>query len=273
MSGEPFQFIPGLVSIVMPSYNCERYIGAAIDSVLNQTYQNWELLICDDCSTDGSKEIINHYVTCDKRIIEISNLNNAGAAESRNKCIELARGEWISFLDSDDVWMPNKLEFQLQRMRETGSELSCTSYYEITEDGVLATCIVKPFRIAGYWKILFSGNPLGNSTVIYHAGKIGKYYVPLIKKRNDFALWLSISNDGISARGFDEPLALYRVRKSSLSAKKTKLVSYQWSLYRTYEGLPYTLCIVAMTTWCISKILKSRKQKLSIACKEINGAA
>lgn len=269
MSTVTYDCAPGLVSIVMPSYNCDRYIASAIDSVLIQTYTNWELLICDDCSNDRTLEIIKEYSAKDGRITVISNEKNSGAAVSRNRCIDLARGEWIAFLDSDDMWFPQKLEVQLRNATRLGFVFSSTSYYEVDESGNTITSIVSPYSEAGYWKILFSGNPLGNSTVIFRAGKIGKYYAPQVEKRNDFALWLRIAKSGISAHGISEPLALYRVRRGSLSSRKWALLSYQWSLYRSVENLSFAISVVAMGTWMVSKLVKLRKHALNTPLKEV----
>lgn len=268
MSGAA-SYIAGLVSVVMPSYNCEAYIGNAIDSVLAQSYQNLELLVCDDCSTDGTRDVVQSYADRDARIKLLVNNKNSGAAVSRNVCIERACGEYLAFLDSDDIWLPGKLEKQLDFMERHHSNLSCTGYYISDDDFRTARYEVKPFRRAGYWKILLTGNPLGNSTVIYRVSKGGKRYAPDIRKRNDFALWLEICRNGVSASGLSDCLSVYRIRKGSLSSKKTALVSYQWNLYRNVERVAPLVAVAAMAFWVLLKSLHVNRRSCSVKLGEM----
>ncbi len=240
----------------MPSFNCERYIRAAIDSVLAQTYGNLELLICDDCSTDGSVAAIKELCLKDSRIRLFQNVDNLGVAASRNLCIQNSRGRYIAFIDSDDYWMPNKLETQIEFMRLRGAVFSCTAYEKRNEDFSKLISVAMPYKVAGYNQILFSGNPIGNSTVIYDCNSIGKYYAPDIKKRNDFALWLRISRDGHKAYGMPEVLARYRMRRNSLSADKRKLLAYQWRLYHDVESIGFLKSTLAILSWAIIKTFK-----------------
>ncbi|MGB4386964.1 MAG: glycosyltransferase family 2 protein, partial [Caldicoprobacterales bacterium] len=124
----------GLVSIITPAYNCEKYIGETIESVLKQSYENWELIIVDDCSTDNTKSVVEEYIKRDKRIKYYSLDVNSGAAVARTKAMELASGEYIAFLDSDDLWMPNKLEKQISFMKANNYNFTCTSYEQVDEN-------------------------------------------------------------------------------------------------------------------------------------------
>lgn len=261
---EVSEYVPGLVSVVMPSYNCETYIGEAIDSVLVQSYSCLELLICDDCSSDATRDVIKAYEKRDARVRLLENDKNSGAAASRNVCIALARGEYIAFLDSDDIWLPDKLKIQISFMEEHDSDFSCTSYYISDDDFRTAKYEVKPFKRAGYWKILFTGNPLGNSTVIYRVPKSGKRYAPNIRKRNDFALWLEVCRHGMSVSGLSDCLSVYRRRKGSLSSRKSELVSYQWCLYRNVERLSLPVAVAAMVSWALLKSLHVNRKPCGI---------
>lgn len=258
----------GLVSIIMPAYNCEAYISEAIESVLAQTYDNFELIICDDCSRDGTKEILLSYEKKDSRLKVIFNSENQGTALSRNRCIKYAKGEFIAFLDSDDIWLPNKLYVQIGFMQTYDAPFTCTEYFEADEKLEKVICRVIPYREADYWKILFSGNPLGNSTVIYNATQLGKFYAPDVRKRNDFALWLDISKCNVKAIGISEPLTIYRRRKGSLSSSKFQLLGHQWNLYRKIEQLTVPVSVVAMMTWSVVKVLKINKSKASFSLKK-----
>lgn len=247
------------VSVIMPAYNCRRYISESIDSVINQTYTDWELLIADDCSTDGTRELIKDYAEKDSRIKCIALEKNAGAAGARNKAIEAATGRYLAFLDSDDIWYPEKLEKQIGFMQANSYRLTCTSYQWIDENGKSLKCVRKPFKKAGYNLCLYYGDPLGNSTVIYDALKLGKHFVPDIRKRNDFALWLEIlrSEKDIYAYGLQEILSSYRNHSQSLSSKKIGLVKYQWHLYRKVEHIDFFRSSLALFTLVMRKLYKS----------------
>lgn len=237
----------------MPAYNCEKFIAKSIESVQHQTYPDWELLIVDDRSTDGTAALVAGYAARDPRVRLLSQKENGGAAAARNRAIDEAKGEYLAFLDSDDIWYPEKLEKQLAFMREKGCNFSCTAYHRVDEAGVVVGRPVRPFARAGYKKCLYYGNCLGNSTVMYRIGSFGKPHVPPIRKRNDFALWLQILRHEPYVYGLDEPLAGYRIRKNSLSSAKMGLVKYQWQLYRDIEKLPVPCCILAFVTLFIRK--------------------
>ena len=178
-----------LVSIIMPSYNTANFIGETIKSVLEQTYKNWELLIVDDCSTDNTDEVVARYN--DERITYMKNLKNSGAAVSRNKALNVARGKWIAFLDSDDLWYPTKLEEQIKYMKKNKYSFSYTSYEEIDENDVTnGVKVTGPKKITkrGMYRYCWPGC----LTVMYDAEKIGKIQIADIKKNNDYAMWLKV---------------------------------------------------------------------------------
>ena len=177
--------IDGLVSIIMPSWNTERFIAETIKSVINQTYTNWELLIVDDCSTDKTDEIVASFN--DNRIKYFHNEKNSGAALTRNKALREAKGEWIAFLDSDDLWMPEKLEHQIDFMNKNGYSLSFTEYEKIDEDS-------KPLNIyvSGPDKVnkrkIYNYDYIGQLTMMYSTKVFGLIQIKDIKKNNDYAI-------------------------------------------------------------------------------------
>jgi glycosyltransferase involved in cell wall biosynthesis len=224
-----------LVSIVMPLFNSSGFVSRAIDSVFAQTYQGWELIIIDDCSNDGSYEIADKYAKKDKRVKLIRLAENKGSAVTRNFGIENAKGRFIAFLDSDDMWVPQKLEKQIKFMNNKGAVLSYTAYQKIDEQGNPGGVVHVPLRVS-YTDTLKS-NRIGCSTAIYDAEKLGKLYMPDIRRRQDQGLWLKILKKGYAAYGIDEPLTFYRVRQDSISGNKIKTLKDQWRIYREIEQL------------------------------------
>lgn len=244
-----------LVSVIMPAYNCEKYISATIDTVTAQTYKNWELIIVDDCATDGTANVIQRYSENDSRIRYIKLEKNSGAAMARNKGIELAKGKYVAFLDSDDIWLPEKLKKQVDFMNSGNYPFSCTSYERINEKGERIGKIMKCKNICTYNTCVWM-NPIGNSTVMLDTEKLGKIYVPNIRKRNDYALWLKIMRTtGCCAYGLPEVLTKYLVRDGSISSKKTSLVKYQYRLYRDCENFSALRAAFHVCMWGVIKIL------------------
>ncbi|MCK5535976.1 MAG: glycosyltransferase family 2 protein, partial [Bacteroidales bacterium] len=218
-----------LVSIITPSYNSQKFIQDAIDSVLSQTYQNWEMIIVDDVSSDRSNDIIEEYIKKDNRIKLIKLAKNSGPSVARNKAIHLANGRYIAFLDSDDCWHSSKLTKQLSFMQEQDIALSYTGYYRIKEEsGEIIDQIHVPKKVD--YNELLKQNIIGCLTAIYDTHKIGKIYMPDIFRRQDFGLWLKILKKVPYAYGMLEPLASYRVRTSSVSSNKILASKYNWKL-------------------------------------------
>lgn len=210
--------IDGLVSVIMPSWNTSNFIAESIQSVIDQTYENWELIIVDDCSTDNTDEVVAKFT--DKRIRYLKNEKNSGAALSRNRALREARGEWIAFLDSDDLWNPDKLEHQINFMNEHGYTLSYTEYEKIDEES-------KPLRIyvSGPEKVnkhkMYNYDYIGQLTMMYNAKKFGLIQIEDIKKNNDYAIRLQLyKKSDTCAYLLKENLAKYRVRKVSISHDK-----------------------------------------------------
>lgn len=224
----------GLVSVITPSYNCAAHIGKTIESIQAQTYSNWELLITDDCSTDESCSIIEDYVRKDNRIKLFALDKNSGAGVARNNSIKKASGRFIAFCDSDDRWYPQKLEKQLSFMLEKDCALSYTSY-DVTDETGKLTGFVRCLQHITYAQII-RDDGIGCLTAIYDAAKIGKFYMPDVRKRQDWCLWISIIKQTRHAYGLDESLALYLVRKGSISSNKLKLIKHNFNVYNLILG-------------------------------------
>lgn len=242
-----------LVSIIMPTYNCGEFIEKAINSIINQTYTNWELIIVDDCSNDDTKEVLKKY-EADKRINYIKLTKNSGAAVARTKAIKRANGNYIAFLDSDDLWYPDKLTKQLKFMKENNYDFTCTAYEQIDENDNSLNKVINTRKKVDYNRILLDC-PVGNSTVMYNVDKLGKFKVPNIRKRNDDALWLQIIKKAKYIYGYNEVLMKYRIRRNSISSNKLSLIKYHWQLYREIEHLSVARSIFHICYWGIIKTL------------------
>lgn len=226
-----------LCSIITPAYNTAPFIKDTIGSVLAQKHQDWEMIIVDDCSDDGTREIASGEAEKDGRIRLLINKENRGQAAARNAAIRAAKGRYIAFLDSDDLWAPEKLSKQIAFMREKKSPLSYTAYRKIDESGNILGDLPVPGK-AGYGSLLYT-NCIGCLTAVYDVGRLGKQYFPtFLTKHEDYMLWLKILKKMKTAHGLDEPLAFYRVRQNSVSRNKMKAAHYQWKIYRDAEGLP-----------------------------------
>lgn len=227
-----------LVSIIMPSYNTAPYIKETIQSVLDQTYTNWELIIVDDCSTDNTEEVL--ATINDSRIRYFKNEKNSGAAVSRNKALRAAKGQWIAFLDSDDLWMSEKLEKQINFMKKNGYSFSYTNYEEIDVDGnKTGIKITGPKRITKTG--MFNYCWPGCLTVMFDADKIGLIQIEDIKKNNDYAMWLKVCQKA-DCYLLDEYLAQYRKgRAGSVSTHSIKtMIGWHYKLYYEAENMGIT---------------------------------
>ncbi len=236
------------VSIVMPAYNAEKFIAEAILSVQAQTYSNWELLIVDDCSTDDTAGIVERFAREDTRIRYYKQPENAGAAKARNKAIEMAQGRYLAFLDSDDLWTPDKLEVQIGYMQRENVSFSCSIYGKIDENGRDLNRIADRPGVRGYWELL--KDCPGNSTVIYDTQGLGKIYVSNIRKRNDYVLWLDVIKKAGTLHCMDRVLGYHREREGSISSNKLSLVKYHWTIYRDMEHLSLAKSIYLLAYWC-----------------------
>lgn len=248
-----------LVSVIMPAFNSERFIEASIQSVREQTYSNWELLVIDDASADRTLAIIKDFASEDKRIKIISNEENLGAGVSRNNGIGQAKGQYISFLDADDLWKPHKLQTQLEFMRKNEVSVCFSSYELITENGEKRREVVQALPFVTYQKLLKS-NYIGNLTGIYNAAELGKIYGPEIRKRQDWGLWLAAVKRAEIAKSIKEPLAIYRLRKKSVSGNKFEMLRYNFNIYHQVLGFGFFKSLRCMLMFLKEHFFVKRKQ-------------
>ena len=244
-----------LVSIIMPTYNCGAFIGETIATVQAQTHSRWELLVVDDCSTDDTAEVVATLAENDPRIHYVRLETNSGAAMARNRAMELAQGRYMAFLDSDDLWHPDKLRRQIDFMTSRGVAMSCTAYAQIDEQGAPTGKTVRSPARTSYNRLLLDC-PVGNSTVMYDVARLGKFEVPNIRKRNDDALWLRMLRTERYIWGMPVVLMRYRLRSGSVSANKWSLVKYHWTLYRDIEYLSVPRSVFHIGVWVLIKTLK-----------------
>lgn len=223
-----------LVSIITPTFNSEKYVSKTIKSTQAQTYTNWELLITDDCSTDNTIEIIKSFQEQDPRIKLFVFKKNRGAGAARNNSIKKASGRFIAFCDSDDQWRAKKLEKQISFMKNNKLAFSCTSYEVIDETGKKIR-IEKPPKQLNY-KLMLCNNYVGCLTAIYDTNILGKQYMPTIRKRQDWVLWLKIFQQIGQTQALDENLAIYLDRSRSISSNKLIMIKYNWMVYRNELG-------------------------------------
>lgn len=246
-----------LISIITPLYNSSAFIAQTIESVQNQSYKNWELIIVDDVSTDNSCEIVSNYSANDKRIKLIRSPINQGPAKTRNTAIDAAKGSYIAFLDSDDLWLPEKLEKQINHMKDTKADLSYTSYQWMNEDGNTLPQIIPAKSNASYFDML-NFNQVGCLTAIYDTKNLGKQYFT-DAGHEDYILWLSIIKSGHIAKGLNENLAKYRIRQGSVSKNKIKTARFQWNIYRNIEQLSFFRSLFHFTIYTTNGVLKTLK--------------
>jgi glycosyltransferase involved in cell wall biosynthesis len=225
-----------LVSIITPSYNTEKFISETIESVLNQKYTNWEMIIVDDGSSDKSISIIQKYIADypTSKIYLLQNENNLGPALSRNKAIEKSSGRFLAFLDSDDCWTVDKLIKQVAFMKKKNAPFTCTYFSQITEDGVFMKNVDNIPSKLSYSDIIKS-NTVGCLTAVYDVSFFGKVYMKNIAKRQDYVLWLSLLKKTEYVYCIPDVLGMYRLRKNSVSSNKFTLIKYHWHIYYVIE--------------------------------------
>ncbi|WP_432462980.1 glycosyltransferase family 2 protein [Agarivorans sp. QJM3NY_33] len=247
-------------TIITPIFNAEDFLEETLESIRLQTYQQWEALLINDCSTDSSLSIAQSFVEKDSRFRIINRVEGGGAAKARNDGIREAQGRFIAFLDSDDVWLPNKLQEQLDFMKFNDIAFSFSSYQFLTEEGQVTTTVRAPKEVT-YSKLL-KGNVIACLTAIYDTNKLGKVLMPDIRKRQDFGLWLKITKMGIKGYGLQKPLAYYRLRKGSISSAKFNTMLYTWSLYRNIEKLSIIHSLYYISNHLIGATFKRAKNSL-----------
>ena len=243
-----------LVSIITPCYNSEKFLDECISSVLNQTYQNWEMLIVDDNSSDNSSILINSYSKKDERIKPLYLNDNIGAAMARNKAISKAKGKYLAFLDSDDVWLPKKLEVQTNFMKKNNCSFVFSSYSVISDDEKLNYTISVPETIT--YKKYLKNTIIGCLTVMLDKEKFKKIEMPNLRSSHDMALWLNLLKQEKYAYGIAQDLAIYREHKSSNTSNKFRAIYDVWNVYRKHEKLNLFYSIYIFVFYAINAFIK-----------------
>lgn len=238
-------------SVIMPAYGCEATLGDAIDSVLRQTFSEFELVVVDDCSLDESRSIAESYACKDPRVKVVCSEENKGVAAARNLGISCAQGRYIAFLDSDDLWLPEKLEVQYKEFCR-GACVVYASYIRFFPDGTERE-VRAPSETS--YSSLLRGNCIGNLTGAYDSLVLGKFYQESIG-HEDYLMWLRILSSGTIATGIDLPLARYRVGVSSLSGNKIRAAGWTWKIYRKKLGLNFIMAAYCFGSYVASSLFK-----------------
>lgn len=247
--------IENLVSVITPVYNSEKYIEKTILSVLNQTYKKFEIILVDDCSIDNSKELISRIQKDDERVKYVKLDKNSGAAVARNKGLETAKGQYIAFIDSDDVWKKDKLSQQLGFMKNKGVGFTYTAYETLMEDGTIQNKHIHvPERIN--YSSLLKNTAIACSTVIIDKKVSGDFYMPLVRKGQDTATWLKLLKKIDYAYGYDEVLSSYRKVAGSISSNKIEALKRTWNTYYNIEKLPFFKAVYYFSFYTFNAIKK-----------------
>jgi glycosyltransferase involved in cell wall biosynthesis len=243
------------VSIICASYNSACYLSTTINSIINQYYKDWELIIIDDCSVDNTYEIASKFADTDSRIRILSNNKNKGPAKTRNKGIREAKGKYLTFIDSDDLWEKDFISKSISFLQENNYSFCFSSYYRVDEGlDPLYTPFIVPKKVS--YNDLLKTCPISCLTAFIDIGKIGKYYMPDLKQRQDYGLWLNILKDVDFAYGIKKKLATYRIRKGSVSRNKFEAMKYVWKLYREEEGLNIVRSIYLIVIYSFNGLKK-----------------
>jgi teichuronic acid biosynthesis glycosyltransferase TuaG len=243
-----------LVSIIVPSFNSDKFIAETIQSVENQTYQNWEMIIVDDCSIDNTVAIIAKFVANDSRVHLFQLDKNSGTGIARNFALSKAKGQYITFLDADDLWKPLKLEKQIHFLKQHNLPFTFSFYDCINEEGKALNKRVEAPRNLSYRQLFFC-NYVGNLTGIYDVNYFGKITISSIRKRQDWMLWLTIVKKIKYAKPVPESLAFYRIRENSLSASKVDLVKHNFAVYRSFHDFNYISSLFIMIGFLFTQLL------------------
>nr|WP_294782288.1 glycosyltransferase family 2 protein [uncultured Flavobacterium sp.] len=247
-----------LVSIIVPTYNTEKFIRSTIESVQNQTYENWEMILADDASADKTVSIIEEFAQKDGRIKLFKLSENRGNGFARNTALEKARGKYIAYLDADDLWFPEKLEKQIQFLKANNLHFTFCFYDSIDEEGNdLNRRVESPNPLT--YKQLFFCNYVGNLTAIYDANYFGKIILETSQKRQDWRIWLTILKHIKIAKPLPESLAFYRIRKDSVSSSKFKLIKHNFGVYREFHGYNFVFAVLLMIRFLYTQLIVKQK--------------
>ena len=249
-------------SIITPIYNAENFLEETLKSILSQTYTDWESILINDNSTDGSLEIAKKFTRLDSRFRIINKFESGGAAKARNAGIEAAKGRYIAFLDSDDIWLPEKLNEQISFMKNKNIDFSYSCYHFISEEGLVTGKVEVPAQVT--YNQLLKGNVVACLTAVYDTKNLGKVFMPDILKRQDFGLWLEITRRGVTGYGIQKSLAKYRLRTGSISHAKFNTMLYTWDLYRKVERLSFIRSLKYISSHLLTASIKRLKNKFKV---------
>lgn len=241
--------------MIIPVYNVSRYIACTLDSILRQSYKDVEIVLVDDCSTDNSAEIIKKYVSVHLNVVYLKLEKNQGAAVARNTALNAAKGRYVAFLDSDDMWCEGKLEKQLAFMEERDAAFSCTAMDVIDAYGNPLGSVRQVREMIDY-DFLLHNTMIATSTVIVDRNKIGNFHMPLRRGGQDYATWLMLMRDGIICHGLNEVLSRYRVLSDSLSSNKWKSIRQVWQIQTQDEGIPKLEAIINVCCFIANAFVK-----------------
>lgn len=248
-----------LISVIMPSYNSESYIREAIDSALSQTYKRFELIVIDDCSDDSTPDIVREYCERDERVHFLANEKNLGAAGTRNRGLDEAKGDYIAFLDSDDIWRSDKLAKQLQLLSSSGKSLCYSSYAFINESGEKCGPDYTVPSSTDFERLLRE-NCISSSTVLLSREALGAHRFHAEYMHEDYVLWLDLLREGCACIGDSEVLADYRLHTGSKSANKLISAWNRWKVYRNYLKLPFFTSLGCLSVYAVNGFRKYSKR-------------
>lgn len=249
-----------LVSVIMPAYNAERFVEEAVCSVIGQTVLDWELLVLDDCSYDGTCAIVERLAGADNRIRLIRNQQNIGVAKTRNRGMDLCKGQYVAFLDSDDVWHPDKLERQIALMQETGADILYCSYGIMDENGEKRCDDFVVPKSTDFEASLIQ-SVISCSTALLSRKIVDIYRFDTIYYHEDLALWLRLLRDGYKACGVPEVLANYRVMAGTRAGNKLRVAAYRWEIYRRQLGFSVARSAKLLLQYGLLGLKKYKKTK------------
>ena len=249
------QYVEGRVSVITPVYNVERYIDKTLESVFAQTYKDIEIVLVDDCSKDKSAQIIAEYKKTHPEIVYFLQPKNMGAGAARNKALELATGQYVAFLDSDDLWLPEKTEKQIMLMKEKNSPFSYSAIEMMDEEGKTFKG-KRNIRETCDYNYLLHNTIIATSSVIVDRKFLGDFRMPLRRGGQDYATWLSLLRGGVVACGINETFVRYRVGSNSLSSNKLKSIKQVWEIQTQDEKINKVLAAFHVFCFCLNATKK-----------------
>lgn len=247
--------ISDLISIILPVYNSEKYLNNCIESIINQSYKNWELIIVDDCSTDSSSKILEYYSLKYPNVVVLRQNTNSGAGSSRNLGLRKASGSFIAFIDSDDIWDNDKLNNQIVFMKKNNCAISFHSYRLIDEGGLSKNKIIYATESLNYYSYL-KNTIIGLSTAMINLNITGSVEFSLFRTRQDTLLWLNLLKSGYTAMGIIEVNSSYRIRNNSISSNKFSAAKKVWEIYFINQKLGFFRSCYFFFFYALNAILK-----------------